>query len=140
MGTNVYMCRIPTESDLTNIKKAVDRKDFTAAKLLMDIAEEEIHIGKRSGGWKFLFAPNPQHYEENRKSINKFLHKKGWVLRNEYGETIPPEYFWKEYVEDFEGGYDHDTYIQDHPYEDRFTKREHYSEDGLRFSCTNDFA
>ena len=41
---------------------------------------EEVHIGKRSCGWKFLFAPNPQHYEETKESILKFIHRDGWLL------------------------------------------------------------
>ncbi len=33
---------------------------------------EEVHIGKRSCGWKFLFAPSPQHYGETKESILRF--------------------------------------------------------------------
>lgn len=139
MGTNVYMQRIPTESELNEIKANIDKLDFQKASELMEKYRSEVHIGKRSGGWQFLFAPNPEYYEETRESIDKFLHRKDWELVTEYYDYITPEDFWQDFVEDFKDGYSHESYIQAHPMEDRWPSLEHYS-DGLRFSNSKDFA
>lgn len=72
MGTNYYARILPSKDRKDEIKKAIDNNDFNKIKELIDktygrpyydISENsfsggEIHLGKRSSGWKFLWNPN----------------------------------------------------------------------------------
>lgn len=140
MGTNVYMKRIPTESELNEIKARIDNRRFDDAIEFINQVRKEVHIGKRSGGWQFLFAPNPDYYEENWDSINNFLHEPGWELINEYGDHLTPAEFKEEYVNDFADGYDSESYHEAYPEEPHYPGWEHKSTDGLRFASHADFA
>lgn len=131
MGTNVYMCKIPTQEDIDAIKRKLDKLEYQK---VIDAIEDlrsasEVHIGKRSAGWKFLFAQNPKYYTETKKDISRFLRSPGWVLKNEYGETINPDNFWDEYVEPFKNGLDGVEY--------RYYDREYLTDEGLRFTTGN---
>lgn len=139
MGTNVYMKRIPTESELNEIKALVDNRRFDEAIEFINQARKTVHIGKRSCGWKFLFAPNSDHYSENWDSINSFLHEPGWELVNEYGDHLTPAEFYEEYVNDFADGYDSESYHEVYPNEPYVSEWEHKSPDGLRFASDANF-
>lgn len=72
MGTNFYAHIIPTKKRKDEIKAAIDSNDFslinklvqeTYGSLEMSYEDEDliggvVHLGKRSGGWKFLWNPN----------------------------------------------------------------------------------
>ena len=72
MGTNYYARILPSEKRKDEIKKAIDDNDFDKIKILIDLTYGkpyydftsnsflggEIHLGKRSIGWKFLWNPN----------------------------------------------------------------------------------
>lgn len=74
MGTNYYARIIPTKERKDSIKQAIDKNDFIKIQELVSdtyskphyVYREngsiyeggEIHLGKRSGGWKFLWNPN----------------------------------------------------------------------------------
>ncbi len=128
MGTNVYYYKKLTEDIKNQIieeTKSSDNLDILIEKL--DYYKEEypecreIHVGKRSAGWKFLFAREILHYcEPNKESICKWLST--GIVQNEYGEIITPEEFWKEYVEDFQNGMNSDEYYKKHP-EDIYWKQ-----------------
>lgn len=139
MGTNVYMKRIPTKSEISEIKARVDNYRFDEAIEFINQARKTIHIGKRSCGWQFLFAPNPDYYEENWDSINNFLHEPGWELINEYGDHLTPAEFKKEYVDNSADGYDGESYHAVYPNEPGVLECEHKSPDGLRFELNADF-
>ena len=146
MGVNIYMKRIPTKAELDAIKKKIDDLDFYDAKEDLEnlITNTEVHIGKCSMGWQFLFAPNPDYYTENRKSIDQFLRESGkgdWILKNEYGDTVDPDVFWDLYVDSHKDLYTLESYYKDHPEEsnDYWVLHEHISKDGLRISSTADF-
>ena len=105
---------------------------------------EEVHIGKRSCGWKFLFAPNPQHYEETKESILKFIHRDGWLLLNEYGKKIDPDRFWDDYVTSMEDGWTGETYDEWERKRGHYPPfpcagYEHVTPAGLRFARDADF-
>lgn len=137
MGTNYYARIIPTRERKKQIKKAIDKNDFDEIKHLVNITysspeydyEEgytggEIHLGKRSGGWKFLWNPNwykiikghteweefPggksghwvndgydvfKYYDLTKKSIKKFIFRKDIQIYDEYGEKQDKRKFWK---------------------------------------------
>lgn len=55
---------------------------------------EEIHIGKASFGWQFIFQTNPEYYESTRVGVNRFLKLNKNNLYDEYGERVRIEDFW----------------------------------------------
>ena len=167
MGTNVYMRRIPTAKQKEELKcllkkqyedvvDSIDRdvglhpalEDWRLADEIEKTRKriyEEVHIGKRSCGWKFLFAPSPQHYKETKESILRFIHQDGWLLLDEYGEQINPDRFWDEYVACMEDGWTGKTYDewerkQGHYYRVSCASYEHITPEGLRFSKDADFS
>lgn len=60
---------------------------------------EEIHIGKRSYGWQFLWDyHNSKYYQANLEDIKKFLSNPDYEIVDEYGETYTFEQFFNEEV------------------------------------------
>ena len=55
--------------------------------------EKEIHIGKSSYGWTFLFRYHGGEYYETFKEFKKFLKDK--VIKDEYGKVITHKDFWE---------------------------------------------
>lgn len=71
MGTNFYARVIPREPQKKRLHELIDSDDFSQIKSeidamyatfrpyrMSDKPSGEIHLGKRSGGWKFLWNPN----------------------------------------------------------------------------------
>ena len=54
--------------------------------------EKELHIGKSSGGWMFLFRVNHEEYQTVAQ-LKKWLAKK--VIRDEYGHKVSHKVFWR---------------------------------------------
>ena len=119
MGTNVYAIRkkwqySDFEDKLSELCKNHDLDGLISYtdKIKQKMEYEEVHIGKRSGGWKFLFNHNNwKYYGTDKESIMEFL-KSCDSLENEYGDELTPEQFWKEYVEDFKDGFGGKEYAQ----------------------------
>ena len=99
MGTNVYYYKKLSE-DIKN--KIIDEvKASNGLGVIFDrlsyYKEEypeykEVHVGKRSAGWKFLFAREILRYcKPNKESICKWLST--GIIENEYGEILTPEKF-----------------------------------------------
>ena len=166
MGTNVYMRRIPTATQKEDLKRllkkqyeediaSIDRdeelhparEDWQLAAEIEKTRKriyEEVHIGKRSCGWKFLFAPNPEHYDETKESILQFIHQDGWYLLDEYGDKIDPDLFWDQYVACMEDGWTgeaHDRWEREQGHYVQFpaANYEHVTAEGLRFAIDADF-
>ena len=55
--------------------------------------EEEIHIGKSSGGWKFLFNYNGGKYYADVDGLKKFLKNK--TIYSEDNERVSKKIFWE---------------------------------------------
>lgn len=80
MGTNYYARIIPKEKDKETLKKAIDNNDYnTITKLYNELYGElneynhkggEIHLGKASYGWKFLWNSNIHKYYDDEYDIN----------------------------------------------------------------------
>lgn len=151
MGTNYYARIIPSEEKKQALKAAIDSNDFNSITNLVglmysgyhDSYEDggmvggEIHLGKRSGGWKFLWNPNlyekrrghldkttntwvedpsecQKVYDLTKKSIKAFLDREDVEVWNEYGEQIDKEEFWK-MTQDWDkelGAWDGDLYVE----------------------------
>lgn len=115
---------------------------YTEVKNILGELEDKypvLHIGKRSGGWKFLFAPNPKYYNETKESIDKFLNRPDVSIWDEYGNEILPFEFWEDYGN--QEGYTLKTYWEAHnQYSVDPDSYEHITEEGLRFSNKDDFS
>ena len=119
MGTNVYAIRkkwrySDFEDKLSELCKNHDLDGLISYtdKIKQKMEYEKVHIGKRSGGWKFLFNHNNwKYYDATRESINEFLMSCDSIV-NEYGDELTVEQFWKEYVEDFKEGFGGKEYAQ----------------------------
>lgn len=139
MGTNYYARIIPTKKRKDEIKEAIDDNDFTKIMYLVNNTygtttfnfEEnkycggEIHLGKRSCGWKFLWNPNWykmykghtewvdnenggktghwiedgydifKYYDLTKESIKNFIDREDVEIYDEYNEKQDKEEFWK---------------------------------------------
>ena len=101
-----------------------------------------VHLGKQSSGWKFLWNWNDSKYYKNKEELFKFI-KSGRVV-NEYGEEINCDEFIKMALEwGQEDGWDIETYYKENPshrisfIQDK--KHEEYIED-LRVSTSVEFS
>lgn len=138
MGTNYFARIIPTRERKEKIKQAIDNNDFDEIIELVNktysspqydyqtdtFVGGEIHLGKRSCGWKFLWNPNwyklikghsevtevtPnakswhwvedgfdvfKYYELTKESIKNFIDREDVVIYDEYGEQQDKEEFW----------------------------------------------
>ena len=150
MGTNIYARLHPDNQErkklALKIKDAIMTNEPDMYYQVESILEEYkkkypvIHLGKRSGGWEFLWAPNPEYYQANKRSIDLFLHREDVLLYNEYGEVLTPQEVWDDYANC--DGLTDDDYIKEHP-EDKWMYKSHHDRittEGLRFTSTNDFS
>ena len=124
-------------------------KDLLAENRYEELKElappHEIHIGKSSGGWKFLFNHNHWRYWDSLEGLKEFLDSH--ELYNEYRESTTPEEFW-DLVEAKKDGIDGKQYEERwdefHPglpkpsymYSGTPTDEEWF---GLRFSTSTEF-
>lgn len=160
MGTNYYLKHIPTTEEHEKMQNALFKKQYDS---LLEIIHETCrtyHIGKQSGGWQFLFAPNksirvgcyddyPNPWNNSLESLQKVLSDSNYQIRNEYGEILTPEEFWESIrlYNDPETAINISQYYQKHPRPvsngyDYFSPEntEFTTEEGLRFSTDIDFA
>lgn len=120
MGTNVYFYKKLSEDVKNQILEELKSSDgLEVMKNRLSYCEDEypeyksVHVGKRSAGWKFLFAHEILDYcKPNKKSICDWLST--GIVENEYGKILTPEEFWKEYVEDFQNGMNLEDYYKKH--------------------------
>ena len=155
MGTNFYCKRINQEKrDELKLKfnelyeellKSIDDVYSNFKTILNNFIwdnenlEQEIHLGKRSYGWQFLWDyHNGIYFQPTLKSIKEFLSQDGIVIYNEYGEKFTLDQFINEEVGP--------SLYKDKDHSDGSDNRsicwnEHYfSNDGLRFSKFEDFS
>lgn len=130
MGTNFYF--IPKISDeavdniLIKAKKLDKNRNYSDVKdlynELQDVLDTEIHLGKRSCGWQFLWNHNDlKYYKPDLKSIKKFLEESEGIIYDEYGDSYTVEQFFNEEIKDYlykdSNHTDAKTYIKEHPNE-----------------------
>ena len=138
MGTNYYARIIPTEEQKNNLKKLINENNFSEIRKTVsslystteryceeDLLNGEVHLGKRSAGWKFLWNPNwykkykghtelvekeegyerarwvsdgydiLKFYDLTKKSIKEFIDRENIEIYDEYDEKQDKEEFWK---------------------------------------------
>lgn len=124
MGTNYYARIIPREEDKQTLKEAIDANDYSTiesmVKEMYSSLDEytrkggEIHLGKSSCGWKFLWNSNLHEYcdgyfgqdkhfmpiykqwspyELTKEGITKFVMRPDVEIYDEYGELLNKEEF-----------------------------------------------
>ena len=163
MGTNYY--RIPTEEEM-NERKSRLIKEVMDIKLTPDniergfhtnienswetespwsrfIDDTNIHLGKRSGGWKFCWNFHSNKYYSNKEQLLSFI-RSGRVV-DEYGEEWDVEEFIKMALEWGEP----EGWVLDEKYEEEKRKEgghiwgpKYYDLiiDGLRVSTSTEFS
>lgn len=138
MGTNYYAHIIPSKKRKKELIDAIEANDFSLIEKLTaemygsvkmywgtdEIEGGVVHLGKRSGGWKFLWNPNvfqirnghselidnpdgsrssrwiPEPdtakylYPLTKRGIKKFIDRKDVEVYDEYGEKQDKEEFW----------------------------------------------
>lgn len=150
MGTNIYARLHPDNKERSKIalkiKDAIMSNEPDMYYQIYNILDEYkkkypvIHLGKRSGGWDFLWAPNPEYYQANKQSIDLFLHRKDVLLYNEYGDILTPQEVWDDYA-NYEGLTD-EEWVKEHPEDAWMYENRHdvITPEGLRFASANDFS
>lgn len=114
MGTNYYARILPKHERKKELIKAIEQNQFS---VVTNLTQElygyrstydegaVIHLGKRSGGWKFLWNPNVRRryvdkdkwkaeylYPLTKKGISDFLHREDVMIVSEYFcDEIPIE-------------------------------------------------
>lgn len=158
MGTNYYV-RIPKESEKVKAKlqNILDSGKLEEARDYLNMILNPVHIGKQSGGWKFLFNANRGEIYSSltKEGINEFIRSNDGYIENEYGVRIELDEFWNKVVK--LTGYDLESYYKDHPREFRayclidkqqipeklkkenIDKYGEFESDGLKFWVVDDF-
>jgi hypothetical protein len=162
MGTNFY--RIPKEDEMIDRKEKLLHEikglsiNHSSIKMRFTQSNEEnwdrespwdkfvegtlIHLGKRSGGWKFCWNFHDSKYYTNKEELLNFI-RSGRVV-DEYGELWDCEEFINMALDWCKDGWDNQTYYKEHPIE-RVTwfNPDHYNDtyvDGLRVSKSIEFS
>lgn len=113
MGTNFY--RIPTEAEMNErkarLEKMVAELDLSPRSVSQGFTYDnpdgwdryspwdfftqdlEIHLGKRSGGWKFCWNFHKNKYYSDKETLEAFV-RSGRII-DEYGEEHSPDEFLK---------------------------------------------
>ena len=107
MGTNYYCRRIKLINELES-EKQIALNEAKDSELLTKIVNEyydskindveDIHIGKSSGGWDFLFQLNDKKYYHDKASLIEFI--KECQIVDEYDRELTFDEFWDTVVSD----------------------------------------
>ena len=129
MSTNYYARILPSKERKKELHDAIEANDFSLISKLktemydsiqLDDDKEsiggEVHLGKRAGGWKFLWNPNvfvirkghivedrfvpdpsiPKYfYPLTKQGLHDFIFREDVLIYDEYDELQDKEEFWK---------------------------------------------
>lgn len=105
MGTNFYAV-LPVKKRTTNkLRELADKLDAgqnvdiegEMYDINQDLKCHEVHLGKRSCGWAFLWDANElKYYEPSLESIKKFIDDNNAKIQDEYGV----EFTWDQFIND----------------------------------------
>jgi len=101
---------------------------------------EQIHIGKLSGGWEFMFRAHCEPQLESVADRRRWLKESGAEVRSEYGDSLSGDDFWA-LIERSRGKKNHVDFMEnEYPHRDRPISRDDYKDpEGWSFS-RNDFS
>lgn len=172
MGTNYFARIIPTKKRKQELIQAIEADDFH---IITDLTQElyghrdqyndggEIHLGKSSAGWKFLWNSNIHRiwrntgyeihyvYPLTKKGITDFVMREDVQIYDEYGDKQDKKEFLNFAFN--KEGLDGTTYYAEHPAETIYHSEEEsmfrnlgytvecydFYSDGLRFSTSTWF-
>lgn len=157
MGTNFYARIIPSKERREHLKSLIDTNDFTKIKSEVEsmygnldydfnydsYTGGEIHLGKRSAGWKFLWNLNWRikrnghmedghyiqdpdtlekvFYDATKESLYKFIMRDDVEVWDEYKGKQDKDEFWNMAINwttwNGEEAWDSDSYYREHPEE-----------------------
>lgn len=158
MGTNFYCkCKIPKHkrkdfiNDLEDLNKnfikEIDKVNPDFNDILDNFKEllenkynvKEIHLGKRSYGWQFLWDyHNGLYFKPTLASIKEFLNNEDLVIYNEYGEIFTVDQLFNDELKSCL--YKDDTHTDGYGDPSIGDWHKHYFiNDNLRFSKFEDF-
>lgn len=175
MSTNYYAIILPSKERKNEFIDAVNNDDVFLIQYLYEKNYSSIgmyntpdygiiHIGKRSGGWKFLWDPNiygsprgiVKYYDFNKKSIRDFLSQENVKIIDEYYNCCKPEeklehtFTVDEFMEmalnwcpDGADGTESPEYVNNNPLLYKLNIRQignYFFSDGLRFAAFTDFS
>jgi hypothetical protein len=140
-----YVQNLPTDcgSILTNWRTTIKMDDRSEGMNRWERFTDDvkIHLGKRSGGWKFLWNFHENVYYSDKEELLAFI-RSGRVI-DEYGTEINVEEFIKMSLEWGQpNGYDMFSYVKENPkkyFKYNFEREEKYI-DGLRVSGSTEFS
>lgn len=114
MGTNFYLRKKLSAKEKELAKQYIEDNKYDE---LNQLIPEDIHIGKRSAGWKFLWdAHYFKHYEPSKPALMEWL-KSGQII-DEYGQEFTFDQFINEELNGFlDKGYDIESYYEKNPKE-----------------------
>ena len=114
MGTNFYLRQTLSEKDKQIVIGLVKSDEYDKVR---EMLPNDIHIGKRNGGWKFHWDHNYfKFFKPSKESLIEWL-KSGQIV-DEYGDEFTFDQFWNEEIGNFlYKGYDMDSYIKENPRE-----------------------
>jgi hypothetical protein len=129
-------------SDISRRFRSIEVGEWDSISLWDEFLEgTNIHLGKRSGGWKFIWNWNNGKYYKTKEELFEFV-RSGRVV-DEYGQQIDVEEFIIMALEwGKDDGWDSETYYKDHPEHRTHWISEKHEEyiDGLRVSTSTDFS
>ena len=111
MGTNFYLRKKLSDREKLSAINSIINNDYDSVR---EILPKDIHIGKRSGGWKFHWDHNYfQYYKPTKESLIEWLHS--GIILDEYGEIFTFDQFWNEEVGNcLTKGWDMQSYVDEH--------------------------
>jgi hypothetical protein len=162
MGTNFY--RIPKSSDIVirhqKLYEKVSKLDlWDVSKIKCNFSEPKengfefqsiwddfiedmnVHLGKRSMGWKFCWNFHKNKHYSNKEELLSFI-RSGRVI-DEYGDLQDTEEFIEMTLTWCKDGWDDKKYYEDNPENKSIWVGEKYDDkyvDGLRVSSSVDFS
>ena len=146
MGTNFYAKIKPSEKDKQELISLIqESEDYDGIKEKVSLLYGTVgmynfyggvvHLGKRSGGWKFLWNPNmievdegkydmeqhrwipkpviKKYYDLTKESIRNFLSQPNVQIEDEYGDKYTVDEFMDEALNWCKDGYDSNKYIKE---------------------------
>ena len=161
MGMNFYARHIPSKLEYAKMREALENKDLKRLRKLIDEAEHQYHIGKRSDGWQFQFVPHIKTregfwntgkiispWEDNYKSIRDYLSRSDVEIVDEEGNVFTVDQFFNEEIgyclyhnsETAINGEDYDNNQEKYPHRIPIGKMEYTTGEGLRFATDDDWS
>ena len=159
MGTNFY--RIPKSSDIVirhqKLYEKVSKLDlWDVSKIKCNFSEPKengfefqsiwddfiedmnVHLGKRSMGWKFCWNFHKNKHYSNKEELLSFI-RSGRVI-DEYGDLQDTEEFIEMALTWCEDGYDSESYGLEYPERRTSWSKPELYVDGLRISDSTNFS